>query len=160
MRLYKAKMILAPSTKNELHELCIQYALEKVATAKNALQDLQESMEEETKNSTGDKYETGRSMIQIEIERITRQLLEAQKLKQTIEFINPKFISNTVGVGTLVQTTVGVYYLSIAIGKVSLSSMDFFVISPTSPVGILMLDKKVGDTIQFNGRSIAIEHII
>lgn len=153
-------MILTSSIKIELHELCIQYALQKVGTAKNALQDLQESMEEETKNSTGDKYETGRSMIQIEIERITGQLIEAQKLKQAIEYINPKFVSNTVSVGTLVKTTVGVYYLAIAIGKVTVSGMDFFAISPTSPIGALMIDKKVDDTIQFNGRSITIEAII
>lgn len=153
-------MTLDISLKKVLHDLCTAYAAERVEIAKKAMDDLRESMDEETKNATGDKYETGRSMIQIEMERVMGQLAEAQKLKQALEFINPKLINNNIAIGSLVETSNGYYYISIPLGKLTHEGKDYFAISPTSPIGIVLMDKVVGESVNFNGRQIAIKQVI
>jgi transcription elongation GreA/GreB family factor len=153
-------MGLDTAIKIELHRLCTEYVAERIDIAKVALADLKESMDEETKSSSGDKYETGRSMIQIDMERVMRQQSEAQKLKQAIESINPKLINKSVSLGSLVKTSNGYYYIAIAIGKMTYNETDFFIISPTSPIGLALEDKTVNDKIDFNGRSIVIEELL
>jgi transcription elongation GreA/GreB family factor len=153
-------MGLETAIKVELHRLCSEYVAERIDIAKVALADLKESMDEETKSSSGDKYETGRTMIQIDMERVVKQQAEAHKLKQAIESIYPKLINTSVSVGSLVKTSNGYYYIAIAIGKMTYNGTDFFVISPTSPIGLALEDKIVNDTIDFNGRSIVIEEIL
>ena len=54
-----------------------------------AISGAQNSANEETKSSAGDKYETGRAMAQLEIEKNMTQLAEAKRLKQTLEQIAP-----------------------------------------------------------------------
>ena len=48
----------------------------------------QEAANEEGKSSVGDKYETGRAMMQIERDKAAQQLDEALKLKNIIDQIS------------------------------------------------------------------------
>ena len=47
----------------------------------------QQAANEEGKSSAGDKYETGRAMMQIERDKAAQQLDEALKLKNIIDHI-------------------------------------------------------------------------
>ena len=63
--------------KHELILRCHQYADSRIATARQAMSEAQTAANEESKSSIGDKYETGRSMMQIEGEKAAHQLAEA-----------------------------------------------------------------------------------
>jgi len=62
--------------------------------------------------------------------------------------------------GSLVKTTLGTYYLSIGIGKVEIEGTAFLIISPSSPIGALLMKTREGSEITFNGKSILVEEVI
>lgn len=82
-----------------------------------AIEHAQLAANEETKSSAGDKYETGRAMMQLEIEKQSVQLAEAMKLKHVLSQINPEKTTETIQSGSLVFTDQGNFYISISAGK-------------------------------------------
>ncbi len=129
---------------------CQNLLSEKRILLHNELQTLQEALENESKSSAGDKYETGIEMIQSEKEKIHSQM---QTLEQSFKLLNvaQKSISkDTVQNGTLVITSSGKYLIGPSIGKVSVGDDFVFVISPSSPVAQVLINKKVKDKITFN----------
>ena len=70
------------SLKEKLLTLCTQYVEEKINICTEAMRNAQDAANEEDKSSAGDKYETGRAMMQIERDNAAVQLDEALKLKK------------------------------------------------------------------------------
>lgn len=147
-------------TKLLIHEQCIIILRTKIDELSQTILDMSESMMAEAKSTMGDKYETSRAMIQSEIERIGLQRSEAIRQLQNIQILDPKKSNNLASRGALVNTGQAFYYLGAPIGKVEIDKKAVFVISPQSPIGQLILDKKVGDKIEFNGKKITIKEII
>ena len=145
--------------KQQLFDLCLTYITQRLATAKQAIQIAQASANEETKSSAGDKYETGRAMMQLEIEKNTVQLAEAQKLKQILDQIHPEKETQKVQPGSLVITDQGNFYIAISVGQISLNEKTYFAIAPSSPVGIKLAGRSAGDEFTFNNRTYSIRAI-
>ncbi|MBX9853042.1 MAG: GreA/GreB family elongation factor [Cytophagaceae bacterium] len=147
------------SLKPLLHQQCLRFAEERIAAAQTAIEDAQASANEETKSSAGDKYETGRSMMQLEIEKNSAQLAEGMKLKQTLSLINPDNTSDKVLLGSLVITGNGIFYIAISAGQIKLDNKIFFAVSPVSPIGALLMGKKSGDQVEFNGKKFSVKEV-
>jgi hypothetical protein len=148
------------SLKSQLHSLCVHYIDERINTIQTAINTAQASADEETKSSAGDKYETGRAMMQLEVENNLTQLAEANKLKSVLDTINPDLISKEVLPGSLVITNQGSFYISIGIGALKHEGQTYFAVSPASPIGALLMDKITGYTFQFNKKEYKIEKIV
>jgi transcription elongation GreA/GreB family factor len=142
-----------------LYTKCQEYVQQRMDTAKNAMDAAQASANEESKSSAGDKYETGRSMMQLEKEMAGKQFLEAVKLKNELDLIDPQKTYLSVLPGSLVKTNQGTYFISTSVGKVSLEKTDYFAISSSSPIGQQLLNKKTGEAFTFNNKTIQIEAI-
>lgn len=138
--------------KTRLHNLCLTYADERIANATEAIKAARDSSTDDTKSSAGDKYETGRAMMQLDIDRQTLQLGEAQKLKMFLERMEPENVSDTVQNGSLAYTNQGIFYLAISIGQVELDKQKYFVISAASPIGAQLMKQKKGAKFSFNGK--------
>ena len=54
--------------KDELYKKCVQIIENQILLAQQGIENAQQAANEETKSSAGDKYETTRAMMQIEIE--------------------------------------------------------------------------------------------
>ena len=119
-----------------------------------------ESRDNETKSSVGDKYETGRAMVQLEIEKFLVQLGKAENQKNDLAKIDCKKIFKTVEFGSLVYTTQGNYFISIAFGKIVVDEIEFFCLSLASPIGKLLHTKTPGEKIHFQQKEITIEKIV
>lgn len=119
----------------------------------------QASANEEGKSSAGDKYETGRAMAQLEIEKGSGQLAEATKLKQTLERVPVKAGSLVVQSGSLVYTNQANYFIAIAAGQFVVEGVTWYVISPVSPIGASLKGLSAGDTFRFNQKEILIEKV-
>jgi hypothetical protein len=145
--------------KTKLYNLSIAYAEERIATATEAIKAARDSSTEDTKSSAGDKYETGRAMMQLDIDRQTLQLGEAQKLKTFLERMDPDNSSDTVQNGSLAFTNQGVFYLAISLGQVDLEGKKYFVISGSSPIGAQLMKQKAGSKFSFNGKDYKITAI-
>jgi transcription elongation GreA/GreB family factor len=115
------------------------------------LQDAFDATANESKSSAGDKHETSRAMAQLEQEKIGGQLIEMTKLHQILQRIQPSFVSDSVQLGSLVETSNGWFYISVGIGVLNIAGNNLFCITPNAPVGKLLLGKKVQDSIEFNG---------
>ncbi|WP_228411035.1 hypothetical protein [Chryseobacterium taklimakanense] len=70
----------------------------------------------ETKSSMGDKYETGREMLQQEINNLQVQLNEVIKQQSILQKLQIKN-SQKVESGALVQTEKGLFFISVSAGE-------------------------------------------
>ena len=118
------------------------YVNERIATAQQAINSACESANDDTKSSAGDKYETGREMMQQEIDRNREQLDEAKRLKFDLEQIKPLKITENVQNGSLVSTNYGKFYIGISRGQIIMNGRNYFAISALSPIGSKLLNKK------------------
>ena len=68
--------------KKELYKQCLDYVQQRMQAAEQAIEAAQKASNDDTKSSAGDKYETGRAMMQQETARNLVQLNETNKLKK------------------------------------------------------------------------------
>ncbi len=146
--------------KKELHQLCINYVQNRIDTAEQAINAAQQAANEETKSSAGDKYETGRAMMQQDKDRNIAQLNEACKLMVALNYINPNGISTTAETGSLVITTNANFYIAISAGTIVVDNESFYAVSPASPVGLKLKGQKAGDTFSLNNKSYQVIAVI
>ena len=133
---------------------------QRIASSEEAIRMAKESANEEGKSSAGDKYETGRAMAQLEIEKASRQLAEANKLKQALEKISVDKGGPVVASSSLVITNQGRYFISIAAGRLTVDNETWFAISAGSPLGANLVGKKEGDVVKLMGKEIVIEKVL
>jgi hypothetical protein len=120
----------------------------------------QQSANEESKSSAGDKYETGRAMMQIERDKAAQQLDEALKLKNILEQISLQTRSYNIMLGTLVITDSKKIFISIGLGKLTIDDEEFLVVAPASPLGKVLMGLKVNDQVVFNKERLAILQLL
>jgi hypothetical protein len=146
--------------KEALYQKCVQMIENQIFLAQQGIENAQQAANEETKSSAGDKYETTRAMMQIEIENCSKRLAESQKLYNTLQ--NISFLKNYTSSisGSLLITTQGNYFLAVGIGKIEVQGNNYFVISPMSPIGALLQNKKVGEQVSFQNKKIEILQIV
>ncbi|MBM3402058.1 MAG: 3-oxoacyl-ACP synthase [Bacteroidetes bacterium] len=145
--------------KEELYKECFNYVQECIDTAQQAIDDAIESANEDTKSSAGDKFETGREMIQQEIDRSMKQLEEAKKQKISLQQIEHHQTYDSVQNGSLVSTNFGKFYISISKGQIRVQGANYFAISCMSPIGMKLMRQKIGHEFDFNGKLFRIEDI-
>ncbi len=132
----------------------------RIETATRDIQIAKESRDNETKSTAGDKYETGRAMVQFEIEKSNVQLNKAIQLKNELAQIDVNKKLNNVVFGSIVRTNQGNYFISIGLGTIIIEQETFYAISLASPIGKVLNRKKVGDKINFLGKTIIITEIL
>jgi hypothetical protein len=132
----------------------------RIETANRDIELAKESRDNETKSTAGDKYETGRAMVQFELEKSNVQLIKAIQLKSELSQINVHEKLNNAIFGSIVITNQGNYFISIGLGKIEVEKQFFFAISLASPLGKELNNKKVGDDISFMGSKIIIAEIL
>ena len=142
---------MSESLKIKVNSFVKDYAHSKVHSLKTRINEVVEALNSETKSSAGDKHETGRAMLQLEREKLGKQLAEAEKLQAIAERIPLKKQGDNIRLGSLVQTNTAHYYISISAGRFQLEDMQVFCISASSPIGQVLLGKTVGDGIEFKG---------
>jgi hypothetical protein len=149
-----------PSIKHQLFLLCQAFIEARIASATQAIQLAQASANEETKSSAGDKYETGRAMAQLEIENNTKQLVEARRLKQSLEQIEPVQENTRIQLGSVVYTSQANYFIAISAGKFIVDGVTFYAVSPASPVGMKLMNLGPGSSVTLNERIVLVDRVI
>ncbi|MBK3518443.1 hypothetical protein [Carboxylicivirga marina] len=138
----------------------VQLIGSKIKRIKAAISDTSESMKNDTKSSAGDKFETGREMMQIELNKQQVQLGKQLHLQKDLKQINLNKTYSTVEFGSLVQTNKGIYLMAIAHGKLNVEGIDYYALSMASPIGQALKGAKAGDTIHFNKQNIVIKEVL
>lgn len=142
--------------KRSMNELCLKTVGNRLDVIEENLKDLMHAKENETKSSAGDKYETGRAMIQNQEELFKTQRAQTRQILHTLLKIDPEKVCQQVEPGALVVLPSGYYYMSAGMGKMNIEKQDFFALSIGSPLGQAMKYKKPGEVFQFNSKDITI----
>ncbi len=142
--------------KDKLVEHCLQLVEERISRIQLEIKQLQLSANTETKSSAGDKYETGRAMAQLEIERSTRQLVDAEKLRNRLQELRGVTIADSVIPGSLVTTTQGIFFISISLGPIEYDHTQYFCISADAPVAKALMGKCAGGVVSFQTKTFSI----
>jgi len=145
--------------KNQLYQQCLTFIEQRIQTADTALQQAREASNDDTKSSAGDKYETSREMMQQDIDRNKRLLIDAQDNLRVLQSIDAAQKSANVTHGSYVITSQGSFYISVSAGQLHVGDKTIFAVSPASPIGKLLLEKKKGDGFDFNGKKYSIENV-
>jgi hypothetical protein len=145
--------------KKELHALCISYVQERIDAATQAIKATQQAANEETKSSAGDKYETGRAMMQQETDRNQAQLNEANKLMMALKQISIITTYTTVEPGSLVSTDSGKFFIAISAGTFTIDGTIYHAVSPGSPIGMKLKGQKTGGEFNLNGKLYRVDQI-
>lgn len=145
--------------KARLYALCQQYVQQRIDTFQEAIDASRAAVNDETKSSAGDKYETGRAMAQLDQEKNMQQLVEAQSLKNALARIDPAQQSRSAAPGSLVITDKGNFYLAISAGKLELDGEVYYAVSLSSPIAKELLGKAENGQVQFNGMQYQIRKI-
>lgn len=145
--------------KKALHLACLDNLQKRYDTIEASLKSIEESRNNETKSSAGDKHNTARAMMQIEENKAKRQLSETILAMQELKQIDTDKKYDTAISGSLISTNKGEYYISIGIGKITIDKVLYYCISKNAPIGIKLIGKKAGGEIEFNGSRILITGI-
>ena len=138
--------------KERLYQHCHQLLTERVVDAQNGMLAAQKDSNSETKSSAGDKYETGRAMAQLEKERHGRRRSETLDTLYVLEGIGLVEPEKEVALGSLVQTTQGLYFISVGLGRIELDGISYNIVSAESPIGMELLGLEVDDEFVVRGR--------
>lgn len=152
-------MISIQALKTELLQQMHAILDSKIKDAKDSITSAKESRNNDTKSSAGDKYETGRAMMQMEIDNNELQYSKAMLQKQELLKINASKSGTNAENGSIVKTNFENYFLSIAMGKMLAFGETYYAISLASPLGAFLKNKKAGDSGIFQGREFVIEKI-
>ncbi|AHM63303.1 hypothetical protein D770_25290 [Flammeovirgaceae bacterium 311] len=147
---------MGPSLKKDLHELCLQQINQRITTAKEAMDAAQAAANAEGKSSAGDKYETGRAMMQLERDQHARLLAEALKLKQALDNLDVTRQHDQVQAGSLLRTDMGNFYIAVSLGKLTLEGQEYMAISPVTPLAGSLMGLHSGDAAVFNNKKFRI----
>jgi transcription elongation GreA/GreB family factor len=138
--------------KQQLHALCTAFVDQRMSNAMEIITSAEQSASEDTKSSAGDKYETGREMLQQEKNRGMTQLTEANKLSIALKRISINGKATKAEEGSVVKTNNGNFYIAVSAGSLTLNEENYFAISAASPIGAKMLGCKVGDEFALNSK--------
>lgn len=140
-----------PVLKEKVYLACLKHVQDRIDTAIQAIESAQEAGENDTKSSAGDKYETGREMMKQEIERHQQLLADAKQMQfQLQELVLAPDQSLKIMKGSLIETSRGMFYMAVGIGKIHIDNQEIFVLSPSAPVGQRLLGKKKDEEVIFN----------
>ena len=145
--------------KELLYNHCKSYLTSKLSKYQKRNKELYQSLSCEEKSSAGDKHETGRAMIQLEIEKLGNQIKEIELEYDFFLKINNKIISTNISIGSIVVTNKNLFYITISAGVFQNNSKKYYCISPKSPIGCLLIGKKINDSFIFNKEKIEILNI-
>lgn len=136
-------------TKKEVYSIFCQKIEQKIQSATQSWNEANESVLAETKGSVGDKHETGRAMAQLEVEKASKILNETKQMSSILQLLEPEKTKLKAELGALIETDLGVFYLSTGIGKFDIDNQIVFCIGMNSPIGKSFLNKKISEKFYF-----------
>ncbi|CAL68289.1 transcription elongation factor [Christiangramia forsetii] len=147
-------------TRIELIQDCREYLNKRIAVVQKAMNGLKEDLENESKSSAGDKYETGREMINIEWNKLTVQMNEYERLSQILKRIEDHKPTDKVVLGSVVMTNAANYFISIPAGEIKAANQKCYAVGVKAPISQQLLGKEEGDQFTINGKDFRILDII
>ena len=146
--------------KEKLFKQCELFVNNRIGTLEQIISSNQKALQSETKSSAGDKHETGRAMLQLEIEKASQQFKAIRDMRTVLAKIDLAKESKTAHLGSVIETSSACFFLAISVGKITAHGKDYFAVSVFSPIGKLLLGKQKGEEFIFNGVRTKIRNVV
>lgn len=143
--------------KTRILEMIKTRLMEKIRKFEDLIENTRAS-NNDTKSSMGDKYETGREMLQQEINNLQRQLNETLNQQASLQKITAEPCQK-VQTGALVQTEKGLFYIAVSAGDLTIDNHKIITVSPESPLAKSMNALAQGQSFSVNNISQTIKEI-
>ncbi len=137
--------------KFELQQQCKDLIKLRHDSINKTISDIEFSLKEESKSTSGDKHHTGRAMLQIEREATGKQLREIEKVMLQLDKVTISDVSETIRLGSIIETNQANFFISISVGKLQVDDIIYLGIAPAAPIGRCLLGKVKNDQFNFNG---------
>lgn len=134
--------------KSSLLDIIKSKLSEKIQTLEKLIAETRASSND-TKSSMGDKYETGREMLQQEINNLQIQLNEVLKQQDFLKTVLPK-TADKAEKGAIVKTEKGLFFISVSLGEITCENQKIICISPESPLAKAMFGKQENESFSLN----------
>ncbi len=144
--------------KRDILNRCIELQAGVINTAKRAMDEAQESANEE-KGSTEEKFDSFRESMQITRDMYARQLQEAIDGLALLKRIVIVPIADSVKLGAVVHTNLQNYFISASLGELDYDENTYMAISTQTPIYQALAGKKKGDTFVFRDQKYRILEI-
>lgn len=139
-----------------VHSVVEAKVKERLLDLQSALNDALADTADDSKSTAGDKHETSRAMAHLEQEKLGTQYAEAMKVQELLHRIDPSIAHTKIALGSLTETSIGWLYLSVGLGQIELDHEKVFCLTPAAPLGKVLLSKKAGDEIDWQGKKIQV----
>ena len=114
--------------KEELLKKCHKFVNNRLQNIEETISSNLTALQSETKSSAGDKHETVRAMLQLEMEKAGQQLANIQQMKETLAKIDVLKKSTNAHLGSLIKTNTGNYFLSVSAGQLKVDNELYFAV--------------------------------
>ncbi len=146
--------------KTEIKELLFNHCMNdvdtRIKTIEKAIDEAQDAARSETKSVASEEPETGKERMQREIETLGRRLEESVTQHTILRNINYKKVCTITEPGALVETSIGVFFIAMSADEIDIEGESYTPISLSSPIGLVLKDRKAGEKVSFRGKSIKI----
>ncbi|MDG1171505.1 MAG: 3-oxoacyl-ACP synthase [Polaribacter sp.] len=146
--------------KEKLFKQCELFVNNRMDTVEQIISSNQKALQSENKSSAGDKHETGRAMLQLEIEKASQQFKAIRDMRTVLAKIDLVKESKIAHLGSVIETSSVCFFLAISVGKITAYGKDYFAVSVFSPIGKLLLGKQKGEEFIFNGVRTKIRNVV
>lgn len=147
--------------KSEIHQYLLTILRKKIDVIEKQDKEASMGAQNETKSSSGDKYETARAMMYLEKERLAVQMEELRKIHKTLRLIDPTITCKKGKLGALVFTSWKNFFIAAPMmGEHTIGQTAYLCISPVSPIGRILMGAKETDVKEFRGEKLMINKIL
>jgi transcription elongation GreA/GreB family factor len=145
--------------KTKVLKVLIEQIENKIAQLDLTISEIKASRNDNTKSSAGDKYETARAMMQIELEKNETQRQKSRELLKHLNQIDLGKKHTQVDFGSFVESQNNFFFMAIGYGKLVVEDKTILVISLASPIGKALKSSKNGNVIKSQNQVIEIKSI-
>lgn len=146
-------------TKQQVHAALLEALKEKHKELQAALAETDDSLSADSKSTAGDKHETGRAMAQLEREKLGGFIHQHEQLMENALRLDSSIKTTTIRLGSLINTTNGWFYISVAAGRITIEGTAVFCLSSAAPLVNVLLGKKAGEQAVWQGNPIVIKSV-
>ena len=136
--------------KNDLCQHLGEILNARLMDLENDIAALEESKNNDTKSSMGDKYETSREMAQAEWNKLQERKGQIVQQIHVLQQIHTENQNQRVTQGSIVKTPTIQLFFAIPFGKFTFNETVWMGVSLHSPIGKAFEGKKNGEIVEFN----------
>ncbi len=143
--------------KKEIINACRRKQLENVKKREKILKELEQSVTEYHNQKA--RFDSSSAQITHKKSLIAQQVQKARDEIDVLNKIDVKKQKQKAEFGAVVITDKQKIFLSIGLGEFKAQGLQYWAISPMSPLGQILIGKKPGEDYTFNGRKFRIKDV-